>query len=41
MRREQPGVPYWVAQLSPDIQESRQFYAAIFGWSFDNVALAG
>lgn len=33
-----PGVPCWVAQLSPDIDVSRQFYAAVFGWTFDNVA---
>lgn len=34
-------MPWWVAQLSPDIEESRQFYAAIFGWSFDNIAPPG
>jgi hypothetical protein len=25
-----PGVPCWVAQLSPESDEAKQFYAAIF-----------
>jgi hypothetical protein len=33
-----PGVPCWVAQLSPESDEAKQFYAAIFGWTFDNIA---
>jgi predicted enzyme related to lactoylglutathione lyase len=33
-----PGVPCWVAQLSPESDEAKQFYAAIFDRTFDNIA---
>jgi uncharacterized protein len=36
-----PGVPCWVAVLAPDIDAACAFYAAIFDWSFDNIAAAG
>jgi uncharacterized protein len=34
------GVPCWVAQLSPDANGSRDFYTALFDWTFDNIASA-
>jgi predicted enzyme related to lactoylglutathione lyase len=33
-----PGVPCWVAQLNPESDEAKQFYAAIFDWTLDNIA---
>ena len=35
------GVPCWVSLLAPDVDAARDFYAAIFDWTFDNVAPAG
>jgi predicted enzyme related to lactoylglutathione lyase len=33
-----PGVPCWVVQLTPESDEAKQFYAAIFDRTFDNIA---
>src|SRR4051794_17549187 len=29
-----PGVPCFVEQLSPDVEATKRFYGAIFGWKF-------
>jgi uncharacterized protein len=36
-----PGVPCWVAQLSPDADEAKRFYTALFDWTFENIASRG
>jgi predicted enzyme related to lactoylglutathione lyase len=35
------GMPCWVDTWQPDVSAARDFYAALFGWQFEAVPLAG
>jgi uncharacterized protein len=36
-----PGVPCWLDIMQPDPEAAKEFYGALFGWSFDNAAPEG
>ena len=36
-----PGVPCWLDIMLPDPQAGKDFYAALFGWEFENAAPEG
>jgi predicted enzyme related to lactoylglutathione lyase len=36
-----PGVPCWIDTEQPDVEAAAEFYAGIFGWTFEDVMPAG
>lgn len=34
-------MPCWIELSSPDVEESKEFYSAVFGWHFDGVGPLG